>query len=405
MIADAYLRADLLRANVMSDLTRERQAIEATVDRLLHTVTNGAECARQQLDLSLIDLQQLVASALPWVSERPFALLSVRGGLIVEKQGGTYDVTITGRGIGGLGEDSLPRWTVAGTTLAAGDAISNVRHEVTLRIPSAVLTPLFQDHTVVLVPVEVEGAATVVPLLSRKICEARRYRSEFRIALMPRYAATVESVSTYLPGTVSSYQPVTSPSGAPKPCHVATAITGQPSGQRQPVVQNCTLPAGARVDRIDMDCKPGHHNACGFCYNPASVDPSRNRSSECTTVDGPGGVVVTCQITCDPGILATISHDVYYSVPGPPPAQKVNVAIEADAARLRHAESLAFVLPVGSNGNYEIEGATASGARFHLYSAARQRLDLGITSDVEDLPNQHRVLVTAVGLTPHVVCN
>lgn len=133
IVAQAYLRADLLRANTMQDIERNRRSLETTIGRLAGAVEQISRCTRAQLDATTIDLQQLVPGLNPWSDDR-FNLRQINGAQLIEKSSGAYDIAVVGMGVGGFADlpSSSTRWSVEGVAIPATPVAA---HEVVLHVP------------------------------------------------------------------------------------------------------------------------------------------------------------------------------------------------------------------------------------------------------------------------------
>jgi hypothetical protein len=391
LVAQTAVALDLIRANIMSDVARERLSLEAAAQRLITKLQSKVDCALTTASATTVDFKVLAADLAPWAADRPFFIQQISNAVIGypgnNRDTGTFELLVVGNGIGSQGESASTRvaWSVGGVPLRKDSVNSVGAHQVTLRIPRGQLLKVFADDRTVFVPVDVTADIVEHRLIRRD--RQRRYSTRFSIALLPRTAAVITELNstTVVPSR-------TEPRFASQETGVAGADT------LQMVTQPMVLPVGAELttNPFSYDCVGTSEHACGHCF---SVHGKEYETDCLVTQDGAGAKLVTCHRKCDPKTIAKVSHRVSYTMPS---TTSVNNTITlTDDGRIKF--DIPYQVKIPAN-NYTIKGRTISGNDFVLLSAAQNSEKNDIYSRVEPLGNEFRVVVEVNGPAPYKPC-
>ena len=357
----------------------------------------------------------------------PLYIRAIQGAYLWPQETGEYDVTVVGVGIGAIDEGNRvisTRWTVNGTELTADQVSSSHAHQVLLRFPSGLISDSFSDRSVEFASITVQSQIQ----RPRKFLfitigsEITTYTTQFRVALMPRVAATIDELAqsvTYQGRSELRYSDhrfyVPDEDGAkerlwesvfdlPADAELANlsvdALSGfglyQPNQQGQrpppsPYGYNCVPDPGGPDN-------PGSY--CAWC-NPRSGGPGWALADCEITNRGPSGTRVICYRRCESG-HSTVHHRLGYTVSATRSrnlTQRLHLDMRTGIPREINLP------PSNSDGNYRITGHTASGAQFVLFSGQRDDARLGLHSTVERAGDHFRVIVFAEGQAPFTRCN
>jgi hypothetical protein len=393
VVSRAFVEADLMRANVASDVQREREALETSAKRMFEQVQTSLACTTQTVDVLAIDLATVLPDALPWMSDRDFFIQGIHNAQLIYAEVESYDVVVVGNGIGAIGDkpDTTAAWEVDGKALGKEFVFSLKPHTVQLVIPKARLN--FDDKFVRFVKLGVKHSG-------RGWFGEESQSAEFHIALLPRTAATITSVSEMIPRTNQG----PAKDDISDSFHIGPKPT-DPEMLRQTVL---TLPSGAKLDIVDQSCTPDASGCdgsrptnpgsyCGWCHRVRAL----GTGSDCETVtSGPSGSVLNCYTKCEAGCV-TVRHKATYHVPK---TTTQNAVREINLKMLHGEPSVVTLSDDNIDGNFEIAGQTAAGQRFRLFSSRRDNSTLGLTSIVEKVGTGYRVVLTAAGPNPFAYC-
>lgn len=399
IVAHTALKADLLSANLLEGIESEHQSLRDAATQLAFEAQRMRDCLDEEVDITVIDLGDLMPDLVPWMEERAFVIRAVKGTQIVKQDSGDYEIRVVGSGIGAIDEDrsrTSTVWEVNGKLLEPSRVSSTNAHRITLRIPSELLNSEFVESETVFIPVDVTHTKQRRGLFRRKV----EYSTTFHIALLPEVAAWIQSVKQEISEQGFLAQaPATS-------SHHFDKVDEKTWNH----VDRINLPAGAVVTSYQYDCAPDRRadmpknpgSYCGWCYPTTRLGVHGDYGHDCReAARGDGGVTIHCYRQCQAG-YATIKHTVHYDLP----VGLTKSLEDMTPVAIAHGRPTILGLHESNIGqNYSIEGKTASGASFVLLSARRSALSLGLTSTVERIGAMSRVVVSTDGPMAHSRCS